>query len=110
VPPSTSVAAKPAPTLLDRIIPPAYADDAPPTHTPTLYLQIGAFANRDNAEQLRSKLSAAHVPGIHISETLSNQRPLYRVRVGPLASAAEADRMASELVRYGITNPRVAID
>lgn len=109
-PPSTSVAAKPAPTLLDRIIPPAHADDTPPTHTPTLYLQIGAFASRDNAEQLRSKLSAAHVPGIHISETLSNQRPLYRVRVGPLASAAEADRMASELVRHGITNPRVAID
>ncbi len=73
-------------------------------------MQIGAFASRDNAEQLRRKLSAAHVPGIHISETLSNQRPLYRVRIGPLASVAEADRMAGELVRHGIANPRVAID
>lgn len=108
--PPTTVAAKPAPTLLDKIIPPAYADDAPPAHTPTLYLQIGAFASRDNAEQLRRKLSDAHVSGIHISETLSNQRPLYRVRIGPLASVAEADRMAGELVRHGIANPRVAID
>lgn len=108
--PNTRVTARPAPTLLDKIIPPAYADDAPPAQTPTLYLQIGAFANRNNAEQLRSKLSAKDVAGIHISETISNQHPLYRVRVGPLASAAEADRVAAQLVRLGISNPRVAID
>jgi rare lipoprotein A len=114
-------AAKPAPKLLDSLISPAHADDTLPTAnppddkptglaTPTLYLQIGAFASRDNAEQLRRKLSAAHMPGIHISESTSKQRPLYRVRIGPLASVAEADRMAGELGRYGIANPRVVVD
>ncbi|MBI5040323.1 MAG: septal ring lytic transglycosylase RlpA family protein [Gammaproteobacteria bacterium] len=121
----SAAAAKPAPKLpkqiIDKLISPAYADDTPPSGnapganppgpaTPTLYLQIGAFSNRDNAEQLRSKLSAAHMPGIHISESVSNQRPIYRVRIGPLASVAEADRMASELGRYGIANPHVVID
>lgn len=105
-----------APALLDALIPPANADDTPPapsaraTASPALYLQIGAFASRDNAEQLRDKLSAARMPGIHISEAVSNQRPIYRVRIGPLASVAEADRMTGELARYGIANPRVVVD
>lgn len=78
--------------------------------TPGLYLQVGAFINRDNAEQLRSKLSQVRIPGIQISEGRSNQRPIYRVRIGPLASVDEADRMANALERYGITNPHVVID
>ncbi|HEY9198349.1 MAG TPA: septal ring lytic transglycosylase RlpA family protein [Gammaproteobacteria bacterium] len=119
---STQVAtAKPLPGIVESLIPAAHADEAPPmpvtpaapaamTATPTLYLQIGAFASRDNAEQLRRKLSAARLAGIHISEAVSNQRPIYRVRIGPLASAAEADRMTGELARHGIANPRVVVD
>ena len=115
---STRVAsAAPAARILDTLIAPAHADELPAAArsgagatAPTLYLQIGAFVNRDNAEQLRSKLSAVSFPDIHISESLSNQRPIYRVRIGPLASVADADRMAGELARHGITNPRVVID
>ena len=77
---------------------------------PALYLQIGAFVNRDNAEQLRSKLSRVEIPGIQISEGRSNQRPVYRVRIGPLASVDEADRLSATLGHYGIDNPRVVID
>lgn len=81
------------------------------THTtPALYLQIGAFVNRQNAEQLRKKLSQVKIPDIQISEDHQNQRSVYRVRIGPLASVADADRMASSLERYGITNPHVVID
>lgn len=115
-PAPTPPTAKPAPKLIDSLITPAHADDtlpagnSPAAATPTLYLQIGAFSNRGNAEQLRSKLSAAHVSDIHISESVSNQRPIYRVRIGPLASVAEADRMAATLGRYGIANPRVVVD
>jgi rare lipoprotein A len=116
-PAPAAAARQTAPALLDALIPPAHADDMPPaptaraTASPTLYLQIGAFASRDNAEQLRHKLSTtARMPGIHISEAVSNQRPIYRVRIGPLASAAEADRVSGELARYGIANPRVVVD
>jgi rare lipoprotein A len=120
-PKPAAAAAKPAsklPTpIIDALISPAHAEDmladvkaSGVVATPSLYLQIGAFANRANAEQLRGKLRAVHVPGIHISESVSNQRPIYRVRIGPLANAAEADRMASELGRHGIANPRVVID
>lgn len=80
-------------------------------HTaPRLYLQIGAFVNRQNAEQLRNKLSQVKIPDIQISEDHQNQRSVYRVRIGPLASVADADLMATSLERYGITNPHVVID
>lgn len=109
---STQVASAASATrLLDKLIAPAQADELPATAaSPTLYLQIGAFVNRANAEQLRKKLTAARFPDIHISETVGNQRPVYRVRLGPLVSVAEADRMAGKLVRHGIANPRVVVD
>lgn len=113
--PTQVASAASATRLLDKLIAPAQADELPATApttaaSPTLYLQIGAFVNRANAEQLRKKLSAARFPDIHISEAVGNQRPVYRVRIGPLASVAEADRMAGELVRHGIANPRVVVD
>jgi len=89
------------------------SNSAPPiaAHTtPGLYLQVGAFGKRENAEKLRAKLDQVKIPDIQISEDHRNQRAVYRVRIGPLASVAEADRMASSLERYGITDPHVVID
>ena len=83
---------------------------AAPAGNGNLYLQVGAFLSRGNAEQLRSKLQDVRISDIHISEGVSNQRPVYRVRIGPLAGVDDADRMAAELSRYGITDPRVIID
>ena len=77
---------------------------------PAMYLQVGAFVNRDNAEQLRAKLSEVPIAGIQVSEGLSNQRPVYRVRIGPLASVDEADRVSATLGRYGIDDPQVVTD
>lgn len=90
---------------------PSNAVPLPPTSaTPGLYLQIGAFISRANAEQLRAKLNQVKIPDIQIREDHRNTRPVYQVRIGPLASVAEADRMATALERYGITNPHVVID
>ncbi len=106
--PAAPLASKPAAGIIRQAqAAPVPAASAP---APALYLQVGAFSNRDNAEQLRSKLATVQMPGIHISETVSNQKPIYRVRIGPLASAAEADRMSGELGRFGITHPRVVVD
>lgn len=77
---------------------------------PSLYLQVGAFLNRANAEQLTSRLRQVPLPHIHISQGVSDRRPVYRVRIGPLASVAEADRVAAQLGSHGIANPHVVID
>src|SRR5690606_9163012 len=85
--PAAPVTTKPA---FDSVPIVAAADGTTTPRPPAMYLQIGAFVNRDNAEQLRAKLSQVPIADIQVSEGLSNQRPVYRVRVGPLASVDEA--------------------
>jgi len=80
-------------------------------HKPSLYLQIGAFLSRGNAERLKTRLSSTELPGsLQISEGLSNQKPIYRVRIGPLVSVETADKLTQLLIDQGIEAPRVVID
>ncbi len=80
-------------------------------HKPTLYLQVGAFLSRGNAERLKTRLSSAELPGtLQISEGLSQQKPIYRVRIGPLANVEAADKLTQFLTNQGIESPRVVID
>jgi rare lipoprotein A len=109
--PAAPVATLAAADSVPIVLPPAAATaDGSPRRGPAMYLQVGAFASRDNAEQLRAKLSQVEIPGIQISEGLSNQRPVYRVRIGPLANLDEADRVSARLGHYGIDKPQVVID
>jgi rare lipoprotein A len=83
----------------------------PPLSEPSLYLQVGAFLDRSNAERLQSRLSGIQLPGtLQISESNTDNKPIYRVRVGPLASVEMADRLSGLLVEHGIHAPRVVID
>ncbi|MEN8761250.1 MAG: SPOR domain-containing protein, partial [Thiogranum sp.] len=80
-------------------------------YKPALYLQIGAFLSRGNAERLKTRLSATELPAtLQISEGLSKQKPIYRVRIGPLASVETADKLTQFLADQGIESPRVVID
>ena len=73
-----------------------------------LYLQVGAFSNRINAENLRQRL--AGFGPVHIQRAGRKRNPLYRVRIGPLASVEDADRLAERLIRQGFDTPHVVID
>jgi rare lipoprotein A len=75
-----------------------------------LFLQVGAFKNRDNAKRLSSKLQNAKIGDIHIMEASNASGPLYRVRIGPLDSVDEADRISSNLVSRGYSSTQVVID
>jgi len=91
--------------------PAAQATDQPPAHEPTLYLQVGAFHNRSNAERLQSQLSRVDLPaGLTISESTADNQRVYRVRIGPLASVETADQLTQLLADHGIRSPRVVID
>ena len=76
----------------------------------SLFLQVGAFSNRDNAKRLSSKLQNANIGDIHIMEASNASGPIYRVRIGPFDSVDEADRISSTLVSKGYTSTRVVID
>ncbi|QIH11115.1 MULTISPECIES: septal ring lytic transglycosylase RlpA family protein [unclassified Pseudomonas] len=56
------------------------------------YLQVGAFANPDAAELLRSKLSSMVSAPVFISSIVRNQQTLHRVRLGPFGSPGETQQ------------------
>jgi rare lipoprotein A len=76
----------------------------------TLFLQVGAFSNRDNAKRLGQRLQSTGLGEIHILEAGNASGPLYRVRIGPLATVEDADRVSNRLVSLGISDTRVIID
>ncbi len=76
-----------------------------------MYLQVGAFQDRGNAERLHSELAAMEIPAnLHISEGLANQKRIYRVRIGPLQTVESADNVTQMLTGQGILSPRIVID
>ena len=92
------------------LAPIATATAAPPAANPTLFLQVGAFSSRSNAERLQAELERAAVGPVRISTFSGMNGPVYRVRIGPLASVEEADRMVASLGGHNIDAPRVVID
>lgn len=85
---------------------PPPAPSSPTTYTPPrqtqMFVQLGAFSEKRNAENLQQKLQTVHNK-VHIANTQSNQGPpLYRVRIGPLADASEAARLHSHTAGLGL--------
>jgi rare lipoprotein A len=90
---------------------PMLATNTPETHQgSSLFLQVGAFRNRNNAQRLSSKLQNANIGDIHIMEASNASGPIYRVRIGPLGSVDEADRLSSTLISKGYSSTQVVID
>lgn len=76
---------------------------------PRLYLQVGAFAQRINAEQLRDRVVDVLDSG-DINTGYNIENKLYRVRIGPLASVEEADKLAAKLSQSGIAQAKIVVD
>ena len=70
-----------------------------------LYLQVGAFANPDAAELLRSKLSSMVNAPAFTSPVVRNQQTLYRVRLGPINSPGEAQQMQNSVRLANLGSP-----
>ena len=86
-----------------------------PTHhpppAPRLYLQIGAFTSRFNAEQLQARITPTVSEAVHIHKLERNPHPLYRVRIGPLDSVQLADNLSGELQRrLGLAEMHVVVE
>ncbi|MEO5574203.1 MAG: septal ring lytic transglycosylase RlpA family protein [Gammaproteobacteria bacterium] len=78
--------------------------------SPSLYLQMGAFLSRANAEHLRTRLQTTAPSGVEIIEANLNQNTIYRVRLGPLKDVAEADTLTQTISHLGLGTPLVVID
>ncbi|OYY73314.1 MAG: hypothetical protein B7Y40_10050 [Gammaproteobacteria bacterium 28-57-27] len=72
-----------------------------------IYVQLGAFSLRPNAEQLRSKLEMANIRGVNV---VQKNDGLFRVRIGPLASVDDADVLAAKLDAAGVGNRHMVVE
>jgi len=74
-----------------------------------LFLQVGAFISRNNAEQLRSRL-LNKISSLTINTGYNEENNIYRVRIGPLSSVEQADQLAMQITELGFTAPHIVID
>lgn len=74
-----------------------------------LYLQVGAFASQQNANKLRKRLSRMFKQQ-KIHSDFATDKNIYRVRIGPLASVAAADKLSTFLNDKGISSAQIIID
>ena len=70
-----------------------------------IFIQAGAFGVRDNADRLKKSLD--RYARVNIDPVVVNGRTLYRVKLGPLASVAEADRLLERVIALGSDGARV---
>jgi rare lipoprotein A len=83
----------------------ASANAAPVSDGGDLYVQVGAFSDRDNAIGMVSRLKQS---GFENAFLLGGGRDaLYRVRIGPLEDVRQFDSVRSELRSLGVGDSRL---
>lgn len=71
------------------------------THKPKLFLQVGVFAQRSNAEQIKHQIANLTNDPIHIEPATINNTPLYRVQIGPIKTVQQSDQLQQLLTKQG---------
>jgi rare lipoprotein A len=82
------------------------AAESPP---PTLYVQVGAYGVRSNAERVVARLQAAGFPGAFVFGPPVTRSRLYRVRIGPVSSVPEFDQLLARLATLGYPGARLVV-
>ena len=102
----------PAPSRGFSIISEAEADIVGPGDRAfrPLYVQVGAFSDRNNAEKLASRLKDSGFRNSFVLTSGQGRERLHRVRIGPLADADEFDRIRSDLRAAGVQDSRLVQD
>jgi rare lipoprotein A len=74
-----------------------------------IFIQVGAFTVRYNAEKLLTTL-LARFPSAEIRPAQEQSQLLHRVRIGPLSSVAATDQAVAQLQSLGLSDYRVVVE
>ncbi len=105
---ATPAAPEPAPAL--RSVPsvvassPETSESSPTAMDHTIFVQVGAFGDRVNAERRVGLLASAGIDAF-IYEDRASEPPLQRVRIGPVDDVIRYDLLVEELENIGIFDP-----
>jgi rare lipoprotein A len=116
------VAAPPVPVLAGAepeprrgtfsIISEARADSLGPGDRPfrPLYVQVGAFAERQNAASLAERLKQGGFVNTFVLTSGQGSDRIHRVRIGPIEDEAHFDRLRADLSAVGVHDSRLVQD
>jgi rare lipoprotein A len=90
--------------------PPAGVAVPPPVPPGLLFMQLGAYRERGNAERMQATLAAKGVSNAVIRYDDGGSVALYRVRIGPLAGPTEYDALADRLAGLGLPAPQLVTE
>ena len=84
---------------------PPQPSDQPAAPPHRVFVQVGAFGERANAERRLSALTVAGLGNAFIHEERSPGDVLYRVRIGPVRDVVQYDLIVDQLEAIGIADP-----
>ncbi len=109
-PPPVETAASKAPTPQTTDVERAINTEDDRTRQGDIYVQVGAFGDRANAERRLALLWSADIDNAFIYEDFTGDAPLLRVRIGPVADVLQYDLLVEELETIGITDPYLFVE
>jgi rare lipoprotein A len=97
--PASTPAAAPMPAALVTVV---------PVKPSQIYIQAGAFAVPGNAQKVKSRLDGLGT--VNVTGATVNGVQIYRVRLGPIGSVDEADKLLDRVLATGISEARIIVD
>lgn len=79
-----------------------------PVKATNIYIQAGAFSQERNAERLRNELARLGRTQVMVADVHGKQ--YYRVRLGPVGSVEEGDRLLAHVISTGHGDARIVVD
>jgi rare lipoprotein A len=79
-----------------------------PIGSHAIYVQAGAFSVGGNAENLQQKLT--RLGRSQISTVTLNGTTYHRLRLGPVANVAEADKLLDQALSLGAEQARIVVE
>jgi rare lipoprotein A len=99
-----AVAGLPAVPLATPAVPPP-----PAAGNPQIFLQVGAYSERANADHAVTTLTAGGVSHAFVEAASEGARTLYKVRIGPLADVDAVDKLSGSLAELGFKDVQIVI-
>lgn len=76
----------------------------------SMYVQVGAFGEPDNAEKLAQKLNSGGVSKVAVHKPSGQEPMIYRVRIGPVSTVVEYDRIVRQVESLAILETQLVIE
>jgi len=106
---ATSVRPSPGKSALDLLAENQVGEVIVGTPTQTqIWVQLGAFHNEVNARNVLGR--ATHLGNGQVTPVLVDGRTLYRARVGPATTVAEADKLLDSVFQLGFSGAQIVVE